>query len=42
VDRPENRSQYFFKLKQALKKVGIPRVLLKWEKTKNQKGGTPT
>lgn len=41
VERPEFRSQHFIRLKKALKRVGIPKVLWLWQQTKPE-GSVPT
>jgi len=41
VERPEFRSQHFVRLKRALKRVGIPKVLWLWQQTKPE-GSVPT
>jgi hypothetical protein len=41
IDRPEFRSQKFYRLKKILQKVGIPEILLIWKQNQIPQKGDP-
>jgi hypothetical protein len=42
IDRPEFRSQKFYRLKKILQKVGIPEILLIWKQNQIPQKGDPS